>query len=158
MSARCTRIAKRTSVDDKASYFDDCHEYEIKNAAWNVQLDFYKLNIGILFTPSKISLLHSRENQPKISIEKFDGNTPLTSIFLNDPKKMEILVLKGALWSRQSCNCPSLCSSWIIAVLTMWLMNFFLTSRYATGFSLTSFFGALRTLSLIDFSPGLRAS
>ena len=50
MSAKCTRIAKRTSTAGKASYFDDCHEHEVCNAAWNIQLDFYKLNIGILFT------------------------------------------------------------------------------------------------------------
>ena len=50
MSTKCTRIGKRTSTADKASYFDDCHEHTISNAAWNIQLDFFKLNIGILFT------------------------------------------------------------------------------------------------------------
>ena len=46
MSTKSRRIVKRTSKNEKCSYLDSMLEVDVKNIAFNVAADHYKLNIG----------------------------------------------------------------------------------------------------------------
>ena len=56
MSDKIRRIVKRSSEEEKCSYFDPMLEVDVENVAFNVAADHYKLNIGTVVLVPHIRL------------------------------------------------------------------------------------------------------